>query len=183
MNQSFLKKATPHIIAVIAFLIINAIYFSPQLQGKKVEAGDTISVQGMTKEMRDYHSSTGDRTLWTNAMFGGMPTYQIGAVQPTNMVKYVEKVTQLFISRPIGYYFAMMVTFYILMLLLGVNPWLSAVGAIAVSLTTNNLVLFGAGHMTKIRVFAFFGVMTAGLLLAFRKKYLIGSILFALGLG
>ena len=183
MNQSLLKKSIPHITAIVTFLIINAIYFSPQLQGKMVESGDVVAHKGMSKEMVDHYAKTGERTLWTNAMFGGMPTYQIGAFQPTNMVKYVEKVVHLFIGRPIGYFFAMMVTFYIMMLLLGVSPWLSMVGAVAFSLTTNNIVLFGAGHMTKLRVFGFFGIMTAGMLLAFRKKHLVGAVLFALGLG
>ncbi|MEO1257654.1 MAG: YfhO family protein [Bacteroidota bacterium] len=182
MNKSFFQKALPHIVAVIVFLIVNVLYFTPQLQGKRVESGDTISSAGMTQEMRQFYERTGERTLWTNAMFGGMPTYQIGAVQPTNLVKYVEHAAHLFIGRPIGYFFAMMATFYVLMLLLGVNPWLSMVGAVAFSLTTNNIVLFGAGHMTKLRVFAFFGIMTAGMILAFRKKYLVGAVLFALGL-
>lgn len=182
MNQSFIKKAVPHIIAVIAFLIINCIYFSPQLQGEKVRAGDTISSQGMSRELRVHEQNTGERTLWTNSMFGGMPTYQIAPSQPTNVVKYVEKASNLFLGRPIGYFFAMMIAFYVMMLLLGVNPWLSMIGAVAFSLSTNNVILFGAGHMTKIRVFSFFGIMTAGMLLAFRKKYLVGAILFALGL-
>ncbi|HHM20652.1 MAG TPA: hypothetical protein ENJ20_01395 [Bacteroidetes bacterium] len=182
MNQSFIKKAFPHITAIIVFLAVNAVYFSPQLKGRIVQSGDTISSAGMAQEMRDFYNKTGERTLWTNGMFGGMPTYQIGAVQPTNVVKYVEKVVQLGMGRPIGYFFAMMVTFYVMMILLGVSPWLSMVGAVAFSFNTNNMILFGAGHMTKIRVFAFFGIMTAGLLLAFRKKYLTGAILFALGL-
>ncbi|MEM6965114.1 MAG: YfhO family protein [Bacteroidota bacterium] len=184
MNTSSLfQKAIPHVVAVIVFLSVSVIYFSPQLQGKIVRAGDTVSYKAMSKEMRDFKKNTGENTLWTNAMFGGMPTYQIGSVQPTNAFQYVEKSTHLYIPRPIGYFVGMMVGFYILMILLGVNAWLSMIGAIAFSLSTNNLVLFGAGHMSKIRTFAYFGFIFAGIVLAFRKKHLLGGILFAFGLG
>ena len=182
-NSSILQKAIPHVVAILSFLVICSMYFSPQLNGKIVQAGDTISSHGMSREMTDFYNETGERTLWTNTMFGGMPTYQIGAVQPTNTLKYVEKSMHLYIPRPIGYFFAMMLGFYITMLLFGVNPWVSLIGAIAFSITTNNLVLFGAGHMTKLRTFAFFGFMLIGIVMAFRKKYIPGATLFALGLG
>lgn len=182
-NSSLFQKALPHVVAIVSFLVICSMYFSPQLNGKIVQAGDTISGHGMSREMTDFYEETGERTLWTNTMFGGMPTYQIGAVQPTNTLKYVEKSMHLYIPRPIGYFFAMMLGFYITMLLFGVNPWVSLIGAIAFSITTNNLVLFGAGHMTKLRTFAFFGFMLVGIVMAFRKKYLPGATLFALGFG
>ena len=182
-NSSIFQKALPHIAAVFTFLIICCIYFLPQLSGKVVSAGDTVSHKGMSKEISDHYEKTGDRTLWTNSMFGGMPTYQINGTQPTNALQYVEKISHLFISRPIGYFLGMMVGFYVLMIMLRVNPWLSIIGAIAFSLTTNNLVLFGAGHMSKLRTFAYFGFIFAGIVLAFRKRYLTGGILFALGLG
>ena len=182
-NSSIFQKAIPHVLAVLCFIVICSMYFSPQLNGKIVQAGDTISSHGMSREMVDFHEETGERTLWTNTMFGGMPTYQIGAVQPTNTLSYIEKTMRLYIPRPIGYFFAMMLGFYITMLLFGVNPWLSLIGAVAFSITTNNLVLFGAGHMTKLRTFAFFGFMLVGIIMAFRKRYLSGATLFALGLG
>jgi len=182
-TNSLFKKAIPHLIAIGVFLLVSAIYFSPQLSGKVIQAGDTTAHVGASKEAIDFKERTGETTLWTNSMFGGMPTYQISAGQPTNVLKHVEKVGRLYIPRPIGYFFAMMVGFYLLMVLLGVNHWLSLIGAIAFSLTTNNLVLYGAGHMTKIRTFVYFGVVLAGVILAFRKKYLMGGILFALGLG
>ena len=182
-NSSIFQKALPHVAAILCFLVVCAIYFSPQLSGKQVSAGDTESYISSSKEFKDFKEKTGETTLWTNSMFGGMPTYQISAGQPTNVLKYVEATGQLFIPRPIGYFFAMMLGFYLMMLMLGVNSWLSLIGAIAFSITTNNLVLFGAGHMTKLRTFAYFGIMFAGIVLAFRKKYLAGGIVFALGLG
>ncbi|MFK8005344.1 MAG: YfhO family protein [Saprospiraceae bacterium] len=182
-NSSIFQKALPHVVAIVSFLVICCLYFSPQLNGKVIQAGDTESYISSSKEIKDYNERTGDHTLWTNSMFGGMPAYQISGGNTTNALRYVERTSNLFIPRPIGYFFAMMLGFYVMMLLLGVNPWLSLIGAIAFSITTNNLVLFGAGHMTKLRTFAFFGIMFGGIVLAFRKKYLTGGILFALGLG
>lgn len=182
-NSSIFQKALPHVVAIITFLVICCMYFSPQLSGKVIQAGDTESFISSAKEIKDYNERTGEHTLWTNSMFGGMPAYQISGGNTTNALRYVEKSSNLFIPRPIGYFFAMMLGFYVMMLLLGVNPWLSLIGAITFSITTNNLVLFGAGHMTKLRTFAFFGLMFGGIVLAFRKKYLTGGILFALGLG
>ena len=182
-KSSIFQKALPHILAIISFVLISSIYFSPQLSGKVVQAGDIVSHKGASKEMKTHYEKTGDQTLWTNAMFGGMPTYQIGVSQKTNTLSYVERFAQLFIPRPIGYFVAMMIGFYVMMILLGVNSWLSIIGAIAFALTTNNVILFGAGHMTKLRTFAFFGFMFGGIVWAFRKQYLAGAILFALGLG
>lgn len=177
------QKIRPHLIAVITFLVICSVYFIPQFQGKVLQAGDIVSYLGMSKEIRDFKEKTGERSLWTNAMFGGMPTYQIDSSQPNNLMHYFEKAGQLFIDRPIGYSLSAMLIFYLLMVLLGVNPWLSMIGAVVFGLNTNSLILMEAGHMTKVRVIAFFGMTTAGMLLAFRKKYLLGGILFATGLG
>lgn len=177
-----IQKIRPHLFAVFAFLAISSIYFMPQFQGKVLQSGDIVSYLGMSKEIRDFRDKTGERSLWTNAMFGGMPTYQIDSSQPSNLTQYLEKLSQLFIDRPTGYAFSAMLIFYLLMVLLGVNPWLSAIGAVVFGLNTNSLILMEAGHMTKVRVIAFFGMTTAGMLLAFRKKYLLGAVLFATGL-
>jgi len=178
-----IQRALPHLIAVLIFLAACAAYFSPQLQGKVPEQGDIIQYLGMSQELREYKQETGERTLWTNAMFGGMPTYQIKTVHEGNTLRALEKVGKLGISRPIGRFFLAMLGFYLLLVLLGVNRWLSIIGALAFGLTTNNLILFEAGHQTKLKAISYLPIVTAGMLLAFRKKYLLGGILFAAGLG
>ena len=125
----------------------------------------------------------GEKTLWTNSLFGGMPTFQIDSSQPSNLIKYANKASKFFIPRPIGMFFSAMLIFYIMLVLIGVNPWVSVVGAIAFGLTTNNYVLYGAGHVTKVYSVIHLGLITAGVVLALRqKKYLLGGIVFALGL-
>jgi hypothetical protein len=116
-------------------------------------------------------------------MFGGMPAYQINTISSGNYVKKLEQVARMFIQPPAGQFIAAMVCFYILMVLLGVSPWLSIIGAIAFGFATNNLVLFEAGHETKLRTISYLPLVASGMLLAFRKRYLLGGILFGIGLG
>ncbi len=181
--KSILKKGTPHFIAALIFLMASAVYFSAQLQGKVESSHDINSARANLQEIIKYRDATGERTLWTNALFGGMPTYQIDSAQPSNLTRLVEQASRLFIPRPIGLFFSAMLVFYIMLILLGVNPWLSIVGALGFGFTTFNYVLFGAGHITKIRSIIYLSLIAAGVLLAFRKKYLLGGLVFAVGLG
>lgn len=181
--NAIIRRAIPHLAAVAVFLLACAFYFSPQLQGKVPEQGDIIQYRGMSQEAREFYEKTGERTLWTNAMFGGMPTYQINTVSEGNNLKLLDRIGTLGIEPPIGRFFIAMLSFYILMAVLGVNPWLGAIGALAFGLTTNNLILYEAGHETKLKAIAYLPLATAGMLLTFRKRYLAGGILFALGLG
>jgi len=178
-----LKKLLPHACAILAFLLVLIAYFFPQLQGKVVTQGDIVQYMGMSQEAREFKKETGENTLWTNSMFGGMPTYQINTVHDGNTLQVADKLASLGIKAPIGRFFVAMLGFYILMVVLGVNPWLSIVGALAFGLTTNSLILYEAGHETKVKAIAYFPLVAAGMLLAFDKKYLWGGVLFAVGLG
>lgn len=177
------KKVIPHISALIAFVLFSCIYFSPQLKGKVLPMGDIEnSFKGAAQEAIAYEKATGDATLWTNSMFGGMPTYQISSRQNNNISKYIERASQLFFSRPIGYFIGAMLFFYVTMILLGVNPWLSMLGAFAFAFTTNNLVLFEAGHATKIRALIASSMVVGGTILAYRQKLWIGALAFTIGM-
>ncbi|MBV6653450.1 MAG: hypothetical protein KI786_06835, partial [Mameliella sp.] len=178
-----IQKAIPHLIALGLFFALCAAFFYPQLEGKMPRQGDIIQYRGMSQEVRAYKEATGETSLWTNAMFGGMPTYQINTVSEGNSLKALEKLGTLGMKAPIGRFFLAMVGFYVLMIVLGANPWLSIIGAIAFGLTTNNLILYEAGHETKVKSITYLPIVTVGVLLAFRKRYLLGGILFATGLG
>jgi len=182
MFQLFLKKAFPHFIAILTILVVNMIYFHPQLDGKKIAQNDKLSNIGMGREARIYYENNGEFTLWTNSMFGGMPTYQISAYHYGNKIDWLEPIAQLFFSPPIGIFNALMLGAYLLFILLGVNPWLSIIGAIAFGLSTNNIVLWEAGHSSKLKVIATFAPVIAGTFLTFNKKYLTGGIIFLLGM-
>ncbi|MBL0100586.1 MAG: hypothetical protein IPP49_11555 [Saprospiraceae bacterium] len=178
-----IKKVYPYLLPVLLIIVVNIIYFMPQFEGKVVRQGDTIQHIGMSKEAVDYREKTGEEALWTNSMFGGMPTYQISAKNKNNLLHYVEKSMSLGISRPAGYFIAGMLGFYVLMLLLGVNPWLSLLGAFLFGFTTNNFTLFEAGHNSKLVAIMTSAPVIAGVLLLFREKYLLGAAVFGVALG
>ncbi|MEN1786081.1 MAG: YfhO family protein [Bacteroidota bacterium] len=182
MGALFFKKALPHLVAVLVFVVLNVAYFSPQLSGKVVLRGDGVSNQGMAKEQRDFKKQLGEEVLWTNSMFGGMPTYQIGTGHPSNLTRYIEKASQLFFGPPIGVFNTLMVGSYLLFVLLGVNPWLSIIGAVSFGFSVNNMVLWEAGHSNKLRSIALFAPVIAGVILTLRHKFLVGGVIFALGM-
>lgn len=181
MNIKF-KPLIPHLIAILTFLIIAVIYFYPQIEGKQLMPGDIVSYQGMSNEWVKHKENTGETTLWTNSMFSGMPVYQITGPQEKNLVQYVENIQRMFIARPIGYFLGGMIGFYLLLLVLGLSPLLSGIGAVLFAFSTNNLVLFEAGHMSKLASIFSMPLFFAGLFLTYRKKYLLGGVIFSLGL-
>ena len=177
-----IKKNLPHIIALLSFVLIACIYFSPQLSGKKIKQGDIMIFKGAVQEIKEHKDKTGEDALWTNSMFGGMPAYQISAPQKYNVGKYIEKSLNLWMPRPIGYFIYAMIGFYILLITMRVNPWLSIIGAIAFAFTTNNLVLFDAGHASKLRATFPAAFIIAGVIMTYRSAYWKGGLLFTLGM-
>ncbi len=173
---------TPHLIAVAIFLTLSCIYFYPQFSGKQIPQSDIMQFQGMAQEAISYHEETGIQTLWTNSMFSGMPTYQITAWPDANKISWVESAMNLFIPRPVGYFIFAQLGFYLMLILLGVNRWIAIPAAIAFAFTTNNIMLFEAGHTSKLRTLFSAPLVIAGMILAFRNKYLIGGVLFCVGL-
>jgi hypothetical protein len=180
--QNRIKPIVPHLLALLSFLVIATLYFLPQVQGKKISSSDIQHYRAMSHEARQFEEETGETALWTNSMFSGMPTYQITGPQKKNLMKPLRDLQQLYISRPIGYFLGAMIGFYILMLVLGLSPLAGAVGAIFFAFSTNNLVLFEAGHMTKLSAVFSVPIFLAGVVLTFRKKYGYGFLIFSIGL-
>lgn len=178
MNKTILTKFAPHIAAVLLFIVISFMYFTPVLEGKQLIGHDTESWMYMAKETVDYNTTHDDVTLWTNSMFGGMPTYQISTSQPYNLIKYVEQMIHLFpptVFNLILYLFG----FYILLLAFRVNPWLAIVGAIAFSFASYNFIIIAAGHNSKAITIAYMAPLIGSVFLSFRGKRLLGSLLTA----
>ncbi len=178
----FFKKTIPHVVAVILFFAATYIYFSPLLYDKGVAQHDIEQFRGSAKEIVDHRAEFEEEPLWTNSMFGGMPAYLISTVYKGNLLVKVDKVLQL-AKQPAGFIFFTLVGFYILLIVLGVNPWLSIVGAFAYGLSSYFFIVIAAGHNAKIHAISYVAPMIAGIFLAFRGKYIGGFALFALFLG
>lgn len=177
------KTFLPHLIAVLIFAVVAAFYFHPQFKGQTLRGGDLISHRGMAGEASKFAKETGENQLWTNGMFGGMPTYQINRISDGNLLSYVQKAVMFFIDAPFGVFFAGMLSFYLMAILMGVNHWLAIVGSMAFGLATNDFILWDAGHANKVLAIAYFPLIVSGVIMAFRKKYLAGGIVFGLGMG
>lgn len=169
-------------IAILGFALITLVYFSPILQGKRIKQHDIEMYKGMAKETVDFRESTGEQTLWTNSMFGGMPTWNISVSQNSNLMTYVNRILSLGFPHPIGAVFISILGFFILLLVLDVGIWVSVIGALAYGLTSYLYIIIGAGHNSKAMAMAFMAPVIAGILLTYKGKYLWGALLTAIAL-
>ncbi len=183
MKKIYGGKLIQPLMAVLVFLILSVMYFLPQLQGKVLQQSDLLSGRAMVHEAVTYQQKLHRPILWTNSMFGGMPTFQMSAPQNNNLIKWVDDVHQLFISRPIGYFLAAMIGCYIVLLCLGAGHWPAMLGAVAFGLTTNQISLYETGHMSKFMTIVYSSYVIAGGILTYQKKYILGGVVFALGMG
>lgn len=177
--KPYLKIALPHLIAIGVFILIASFYFSPVWNGMKLKQDDVEKYQGAAKEITDYRLMNGDEPLWTNSMFGGMPTYQISTEHSGNWIAKVGSVLRLGLPAPVGILFVSFLGFYILGLCLRVNPYIALIGALACGLASFNFLYIGAGHITKVISVSYMAPTLGGLLLATRGKWLLGAVVFS----
>lgn len=175
------KKLLPHLVAVIVFILAGSFYFLPQFSGKKVVQSDIQQFQGMASEIKEYQKK-GETILWTNSMFGGMPTFQIAAPAKKNISRHIEKTLGVFFKRPAAYFIVGMLAFYLALLVCNVNSWIALIGSFVFAFGTNNMVLFEAGHTSKIRVLMVSVLIVAGVIQVMRKKYATGATAYAIGM-
>jgi hypothetical protein len=156
------------------------VYFSPALQGKALYQSDVLMAQGMQKEIMDFKAKDGKGPLWTNSMFGGMPAFQIWVQYPNNVTTYVISFFKTVFPNPIDTVLLYLLGAYLLFCVLRINPWLAAAGAIAFAFSSYNFQIIDAGHSNKAMAIAFFPPILAGIILTFRRHYILGAVLTAL---
>ncbi len=185
MSKSLLiKKAIPHFVAVVVFLLLNVIIYRPIIfENKIMDQNDINQGGGAAREIAEYREKTGEEALWTNSMFGGMPAYLISVQWSGSiLVDNLQKLLTLHLPRPVGENFFAMLSFYIMLLAFGVRPYLAIGGAIAFGLSTFFIVSIQAGHMWKIRAIGYMPLVLAGIRLVLTKKYIPGFVLSAIAL-
>ena len=165
-----------YLIAVLVFTALSFIYFSPVLEGKKLVTNDNNVYRASAKEIIEHREKYHEEPLWTNSMFGGMPAYQISVKYKGNLIKPFLNSLQSF-RFPVAAIFLMLLGFYILLIVYGVNPWLAIPGAIAFAFCSYNFILIAAGHNTKAYAIAYMAPMIAGIIMAIRKNRLAGAAL------
>ena len=170
------------IFAIIAFAAITLIYFTPILEGKRIKQHDIEMYKGMSQEINQFREETGEQSLWTNSMFGGMPAWNIGVQQNSNLMTYVQKIIGLGFPSPIMSVFISMLGFFILLLVLDCKIWISFIGALAYGFTSYLFIVMGAGHNSKAVAMAYMAPVIAGIVLTYKGKYLWGAVLTAIAL-
>ncbi len=169
-------------VALIVFLILSIVYMYPSLEGKNLRQGDVVQFQGMSKELVDYRNETGQEALWTNSAFGGMPAYLISTKYKSNIFRFFHNyfIFILFNWRPVCFIFLYLFGFYIALLAFGIDKWLCIVGAIAYGFSSYLFTIIPAGHVSKVFALGYMPPIIAGVYLAFRGKYILGSALMGL---
>jgi len=183
MKKISRKAGLPYVVAILLFFILSLIYFSPAIEGQKLAQHDNFTYKGMSKEIRDYNRSHDDVALWTNSMFGGMPSYLVALPITKTIFSPLHKVVTLFNLNPFYFLFLYFVGFYIALLLFGVDPWLSIIGAIAFGFSSYDIIIIAAGHNSKAIAISYMAPIIGGLYYAFRKNRWKGGLIMALFLG
>jgi len=179
MKNWFTRNAI-HFAIIGIFIAISFIYFTPAWQGKTLMQYDVVQAKAMQREIMEFKDQDGKGPLWTNAMFGGMPSYQIWVSFPKNVGTHIMGFFKAVFPNPIDTILFYFIGAYLLFNVMRVKPWIAALGAIAFTFSSYNFIYIEAGHASKAYAIAFFAPVIAGVFLTLRGKYIWGAALTAL---
>lgn len=180
--KKLFKQYLPYIAAIFIFYVIAAGYFTPVIfEGKKLNQTDIRKGQGMSQDITQMQKETGEKSLWASRMFSGMPAYQISPSHATYPVlNQLRNITHGFLPDPASHLFAYMLGFFILLAAFRINPWLSIIGAIAYAFSSYFLIIIEAGHIWKVLVLEYIPPAMAGIIWAYRGKFITGGVVTGL---
>jgi len=177
MKQISLKAYVPYIVAIGIFIAISIGYFMPEIfQNKTLYQHDVVTGQSIGQEGKKFVAETGERSFWTNSLFGGMPTYQISPGYPSSRILYtMQHLSWLYLPSPASLIFVFLIGAFLLFLALKVNIWLAVFGSIAYAFSSYFFVIIEAGHIWKVWTLAYIPPTFAGIIWAYRGKYWMGA--------
>ena len=180
--MTLLKKCLPDVLAVLLFAVLAFAYFFPaDIEGRILYRHDASAGRGAGQEGIEYLQKTGERSRWTNALFGGMPTYQMApSYHSTDNLSQAINAYHLWLPENVWFVFAYLLGFYILLRAFDFRQHLAALGSIIWAFSTYFLIIIAAGHIWKVWALAYLPPMIAGIVLAYRGKYLWGFIVTAI---
>ena len=175
------KRLIPDMVAVVVFAVISFVYFCPAVtEGRILSQHDSVAGIGAGQESKEYLERTGERTRWTNSIFGGMPTYQMApSYDSTDLLKGIENLYHLYLPTYVWYVFVMLLGFYILLRAFNFRAWMAALGAIIWAFSSYFFIIIAAGHIWKFITLAYIPPTIAGMVLCYRGKCLSGGLLTA----
>ena len=177
-----LKKCLPDVIVVALFAVLAFAYFYPaDIEGRILYRHDSAAGKGMGQEISEYRQQTGETSRWTNSLFGGMPTYQIApAYNSGKVLDQVANAYHLWLPDYVWYLFAYLLGFYILLRAFDFRQHLAALGSIVLAFSPYFLIILAAGHYWKLMALAYLPPMIAGMVLAYKGKYLWAFVVTAI---
>jgi hypothetical protein len=181
MNSINWKKLTPHIIALVIFILAAVVYCKPTTEGKVVTESDMTQWRGEIQQMQLYKNTHGHFPLWSNSMFSGMPGFQI-ALEGKNPVSlaFFHDIFKLWLPIPIAFFFLLCISLYFLAQVLRINPWISIIAALAYAYASFTAILVVAGHETEILAMGYVPFLLGSVLLIYEGKYWWGTALTGL---
>ena len=177
MNNWF-KRNGIHFAIIGIFFVMCFIYFTPAFQGKTLGQSDVTGAQSTQTEINTYKDK-GQTILWTNQIFGGMPVFQIWVPYTNNITSHVITALKTVFPNPIDTVMLLLVGAYFLFIVLKLNPWLAAAGAVAFTFSSYNIIYIVAGHSNQTFAIAFFAPIIASIILTLRGKHILGGALTA----
>lgn len=181
MLKTILKSSLPHLLAIFIFAIVAIVYCQPALEGKVLQQSDVTQWKGMAQDALNYKAQNGTTPLWTNSMFGGMPTFQITGIPVSSYsIGALDGIFTLYLTEPVGLFFLASICFYFLAQVLGFSTLIGIIGGLAYSYATYNPIIVVVGHMTKMHAIAYLPFFIGAILLIFQKKYYLGAICTAI---
>ena len=177
-----LKQWLPDVVAVVLFAVISFAYFFPaDIEGRILYRHDSSAGRGAGQEASEYLERTGKDTRWTNALFGGMPTYQIApSYKSTKLLSKIEKAYHLWLPENVWFVFVYLLGFYILLRAFDFRQYLATLGAVVWAFSSYFFIIIAAGHLWKVMALAYLPPLIAGIVLAYKGKYLWGLVVTAL---
>lgn len=176
------KRCLPDVLAVLLFAVLSFAYFFPaDIEGRILYRHDSSAGRGMGQEQTEYYERTGERTRWTNSLFCGMPTYQIApAYNSDKVLTGVSKAFHLWLPENVWYVFVYMLGFYILLRAFDFRQHLAVLGSVIWAFSSYFFIIIAAGHIWKVMALGYLPPMIAGVVLAYRGRYLWGLLVTAL---
>ncbi|MFM8837702.1 MAG: hypothetical protein ACKOHH_03615, partial [Bacteroidota bacterium] len=155
LGNNLWNRWKDHVLALAVMAALALMYNYPVLSGKGLRMEDMTQVSGMSKELEDAKAINGRYPLWTNALFGGMPAYQIAMDTPNSLINQVGQIVYYWLPQPANMMLLYMVGMYILLSVWGCSRWLSVMGGLAFALSSYNIIIIDAGHVTKALAIGF----------------------------
>ncbi len=179
--KSIFQKINPHLISILGFIAIIFLLYRPQFtENKTLSQHDILQGVGTNHQIREYYEETGEVPLWNNYIFSGMPTYLDGIIFKGDLLKTVQRISNIGIPRPAHITFRLFLGFYFMLIMFGVRPWIAFAGALTFGMNGFNIISIMAGHNMKIDAVSYIPLVIGAVHYTLYKKKILGAVLLSL---